>query len=162
MKTSQFLRFMKNTHPVIFIGMWFVLDIGISSLFLLAPEGSMDNASTEKIAEKMGQFGIFVFGVILAPIIETFLHHFLVIKGLRMVLKKAALSFYIAVPVSAVFFALIHPYSIYYITATFFTGLILGCAFYLGQYRRDMPAFLIVVILHSLYNLFASAMDFVL
>ena len=159
MKTSKLLNFLINIHPGIFIGIFFLLGILIDLPFLGVPEEASKNESWEQIKQTGGKLAVLFAGVIIAPLIETFVFQFSVIKILRFLIKNAALCFYIALLVSALLFSINHWYSVYYLMNTFFMGLLYAFAFYIGQYRRDMPAFLLVASIHGLGNLFAFVMD---
>ena len=78
---------------------------------------------------------------------------------MRFIIRNSLMVFFIAIPLSALTFAFNHNYSEYYQINAFFGGLIYAIAFFLGEYRRDLPAFIIVAIIHSLWNLFAFIMN---
>jgi hypothetical protein len=127
--------------------------------FLWAPEESTVNSSIETIEESGGKPVVFFLSVFIAPFLETIIYQFSVIKILRLVVKNALWCFCIAVPLSAILFSMDHPYSIYYKMTTFLVGLLYAGIFFIAQYRKDWPAFLVLVILHGSWNFFAFIME---
>jgi hypothetical protein len=118
----------------------------------LVPEDAFENDSVTKIRES-GEALLFFMAVIFAPLFETALFQFPIIKISRLLIKKPKWSLCVGVILSAIIFSLDHTYSIYYALDAFLMGLVLGFAFYIGIYRKEMPAFFIVAIIHSLWNL---------
>ncbi|MGM0530503.1 MAG: CPBP family glutamic-type intramembrane protease [Bacteroidota bacterium] len=159
MKTSKLLSFLFNTHLVVFLGIFFLLHLLINLPFLWAPDESTTNDTVTMLEETGGKATVLLVSVILAPLFETFVYQFSVIKILRFFINNAVWCFFIAIPISTLFFAWDHSYSRYYQIGAFFIGLLYASVFYLAQYRRELPAFLIVLILHSTWNLFAFIMD---
>lgn len=96
-----------------------------------------------------------VIAAIGAPLIETLLFQSLIIEVICKIIKRPRRNIYIAIIVSSVAFALNHTYSVGYVIITFFLGIIYALAYYYGKYRKE-SATILVFLLHSLYNLFAS------
>jgi len=122
------------------------------------PDDVTQNPHSE-IGNNLEKVSYFFMSIVFAPILETFIFQFSVIKIIRLFIKKAKWGFFISVPVSALLFSLNHSYSVAYMSATFLTGLIYAIAFYIAQYRRDFPAFFIIAIFHSSWNIFAFSMN---
>jgi uncharacterized protein len=159
MKKTKLIHFLLNTHIAIYLGVCFVTHLLIDIPFLFVPEENTTNDSLEMIEQTGGKAMVFFATVILAPVLETIIYQFSVIKIINWVIKKAVWSFSIAIPVSAFLFALSHPFSIYYQINTLLVGLLYATIFFIAQYRKDWPAFLVVVVLHASWNLFACIMD---
>ena len=159
MKTSKYFNFLLNTHLGVFLGMCFLLHLLINLPFLWVPEESTTNDTVEMLEETGGKATLLFASVIIAPLFETFLYQFSVIKILRFLIQNTVWCFLIAIPFSALLFAWDHPYSRYYQIGSFFIGLLYASVFYISQYRRELPAFLIVAIIHSSWNLFTFIMD---
>ena len=132
MKNSKLINFLLNTHIGIFLGICFLSQFFIVIPFCWVPEGSATNDSLEMIEQTGGKALVLFASVILAPVFETFIYQFSVIKIARWMLRNTVWSFSIAIPVSALLFALSHPYSIYYQTNTFFIGLLYATIFYIS------------------------------
>lgn len=107
------------------------------------------------MAESMRSKSIFpeiLLTVFLAPVVETLLFQLLIIEVVRKIIKRPKKNIYLALLLSSTAFALNHTYSLSYFTITFFGGFVLALAYYLGRYRKE-NAFIMVLIIHSLYNL---------
>lgn len=159
MKTPRFFHIFNSINIGVYIGIFFLIHLLISIPFLWVPEESTTNESIEMIEETGGKIWVLFASVILAPIFETFLYQFSVIKIIRFILKNAVLCFFISIPISALFFAWDHSYSTHYSLNALFIGLLYAIFFFIAQYRKELPAFLFVAILHSSWNLFAFIMD---
>lgn len=90
----------------------------------------------------------FIYAVILAPLLETFLFQMCVIKILRKINK---LNNSIVVIISALIFGLQHFYSLEYILNTTIAGIFLAYAFITYEKKKLLP-FCVVCIIHSLRN----------
>lgn len=158
MKTSKIIKFFTDMSLIKYVGIGFSLHLIVSLAFLLLPD-KMNKVNYFENLQHIEKVGLFFMSIGLAPILETFIFQFSVIKITRVFIKKAKWGLYISVPISALLFGLSHCYSIVYMFATFLTGLIYALAFYIAQYRRDFSAFIIVAAFHSLWNIFASIMN---
>jgi len=147
MKIHPLFRFFVRIPAFAFILLFLAVSVvtGIITTFL--PEPIIENPFT--IDDKWME--IFVV-LIVAPIIETLIFQSLIVELVCKFIKRPRNSFYIALILSALAFALSHTYSISYFVFTFIGGLILALAYYIGRYRKE-NAFLLVFIIHSLYNL---------
>jgi len=163
MEKSRFCSYLIRSNFFVFIGFFFLLDFLLVQLpfFCFDFGGSEDvlrNTSVE-LMEKQGKTVLLYGTVIFVPFIETFVFQFSIIKGVRLISKKAWVTIFLAIPLSAILFSIAHGYSIYYQAAAFVGGLILAAAFFLGMYRKDWPAFILVFMIHSCWNLFAFVME---
>ncbi|NJO69791.1 MAG: CPBP family intramembrane metalloprotease, partial [Bacteroidetes bacterium] len=68
------------------------------------------------------------------------------------IIKRPKYNICLALLLSSTAFALNHTYSLSYFVITFLGGLVLAIAYYLARYRRE-NAFIMVFLIHSLYNL---------
>jgi uncharacterized protein len=93
--------------------------------------------------------------VIAAPIMETLIFQALIIEIVCKIIKRPRKNIWIAVMVSSLAFGLNHTYSLSYFIITFFAGIILALAYYLGRYRKESPIVLVFII-HAIYNLSSS------
>ncbi len=96
-----------------------------------------------------------LIAVILAPLIETLLFQSLIIEIICRIIRRPRKNIFIAVIVSSLAFALNHTYSLSFFIITFFGGIVLALAYYLGRYRKE-SAIILVFLIHSLYNLSSS------
>jgi hypothetical protein len=161
MKTSKILNYIIRNRFIAFFGVCFSLHLLVSLPFLLLPDDLTQNPHSE-VGNNLEKVNYFFMSIVLGPLFETFIFQFSVIKVIRLFIKKAKWGLYISVPFSALLFSLNHSYSIAYMVATFLTGLVYAVAFYIAQYRRDFPAFIIVAIIHSSWNIFAFSMNEIL
>jgi hypothetical protein len=159
MKKSKLIYFLLNTHIAIYLGVCFLAQLLIDIPFLFVSEENATNDSLEMIEQTSGKAMVLFAAVILAPVFETIIYQFSVIKIITWVIKNTVWSFSIAISASAFLFALSHPFSIYYQINTFLVGLLYAIIFLISQYRKDWPAFLVVLVLHASWNLFACIMD---
>lgn len=122
----------------------------------LLPEPELtDSMATNSIVLNL------IIAVLLAPIIETTIFQALIIEIVFKFIKRPRLNIWIAILASSTAFALNHTYSFWYIFITFIAGVILALAYYLGKYRKE-GAFILVFIIHSMYNLLTSLYNFCL
>jgi len=96
--------------------------------------------------------------VIMGPIAETVIFHFILIEILIFIFRQKAMKNFFVVIISAFFFGLSHYYSIEYIIITFVSGLVLSTAYILAKNRNMLP-FVVVYFIHALFNLI-SLMEF--
>ena len=158
MKLSKSITYLIRSRIIIFWSVFFALHILVSVPFIFIPEEWTKSTYLQEVDhfEKLGQFFL---SVALGPLFETFVFQFSIIQIVRLLIKKAKWAMLISVPLSALLFSLNHYYFPAYMVATFLTGLIYAFAYYIARYRRDLPAFLVVAILHSFWNLFAFGMN---
>jgi uncharacterized protein len=94
---------------------------------------------------------IFIAPILLAPILETFLGQYLPYYLLIKINYMKERSYLILIA-SALFFGLLHFYSLFYIIYAFFLGLILSYG-YMLRVKDDKRTFIFIAICHSLLNL---------
>ncbi len=135
----------------IFIFIFPSLILGAITTFLPEPD-MLGSPAVESIVLEL------LIAVVVAPLIETLLFQSLVIEIICKLIKRPRKNIWISVIASSLAFSMNHTYSISYMVITFFAGLILAIAYYLGRYRKEGPIVLVFVI-HSLYNLITSLYD---
>jgi membrane protease YdiL (CAAX protease family) len=128
--------------------------LGVITIFLPEPEVAGYIAADSIVIEML-------IAVIAAPLIETLLFQSLIIEIVCKIIKRPRQNIHIAVIASALAFALSHLYSLSYFIITFFGGIILALAYYLGRYRKE-GAIILVFIIHSMYNLVISLYNMLL
>lgn len=106
--------------------------------------------STDNDLSKFSVISKFALTIILAPLIETFLFQYLP-NIILVKLKITNRAWLIVLP--AILFGCMHFYFWLYAVAAFFGGLILNFL-YIYCKERSKYYFLIVVLFHSLYNLY--------
>jgi hypothetical protein len=94
---------------------------------------------------------LFILPIILAPIFETFLGQYLPYYLLNKV-KYLNERSYLILLASALFFGLLHFYSLFYIIYAFMLGLIFMYG-YMIRIKTDKKAFILIAISHSILNL---------
>lgn len=135
----------------VFAGSFLVFKIVVIGLLVLLSKFA-DLSDIIALELDNGQFNddndVF-YGIVTAPVLETFIFQYLIIKGLlyiQLVKRYPA----IAILVSAIVFSLGHarPYNI------IFAGIVLAYNFYyFNKYRPGSFAYWSTVLLHSFYNL---------
>lgn len=115
----------------------------------IAPPGSNSNPVADKLEEEL-MIVHFVELVIAGPLLETFLFQFLPFHFFRW-FTKGQFNFYLCLFFSATLFGANHPYNIYYIILTSFSGAFLIHLFYAAKLRRQ-NAFFLVFAVHALNN----------
>ncbi len=111
--------------------------------FLIAPKDSDKNTVL-----------LFFEVIILAPLLETLLHQVFVYKIFDKFLNlKIKRNEYLLIFLGALFFGLLHPYSVIYMFNTFFIGGILMYA-YILKAKNKKEAFILLAIIHLLRNLY--------
>ncbi len=134
-----------QTYKFILILYGFSVLLGAITTFL--PEQEMAEPTTsESILLEI------LLAVFLAPVVETLLFQLFIIEVVRKIIKRPKKNICLALLLSSTAFALSHTYSLSYFAITFWGGFILALAYYLGRYRRE-NGFIIVLIIHSMYNL---------
>ena len=94
---------------------------------------------------------LFFSSVILIPLIETFLNQFLPYYLLIKV-KYLREKSYLILLISAVFFGVLHFYSVFYIIFGFLLGLVFMYG-YMVRIKTDNKTFYLIAITHALFNL---------
>lgn len=153
MKFHPLFRFLIRIPAFVFVLLFLAASIitGIITTFL--PEPTIEDPFT--IDNKWVKI---IFSLIIVPLIETLLFQSLIIEIVCKFIKRPRHNLYVAIILSAFAFAFSHTYSISYVVFTFVGGLILAFAYYIGRYRRE-NAFLLVVIIHALYNLWTILLN---
>ena len=126
----------------------------ISVKLIIFFSGSINLGKPEYL--DLGLTDQFFWTVLLVPAAESFIFHFILIEIFLYLFKMNRLKNYLAISFSALLFSLFHFYSIDYMIIAFFCGLILSSCYIVAK-QRDMLAFIIVLIVHSFYNLISLA-----
>ena len=146
---ANFKRLNRLTFVIILTSALYVIAISFNFVFGLIKEKDIflfDFSSKEK------NIGLLFFSpVILAPIFETFLNQFLPYYLLNKI-KYFNERSYLIILVSAIFFGLLHFYSVFFIIYAFLLGLVLMYG-YMIKIRTDKKTFYLIAICHSLLNL---------
>lgn len=148
---QKYIRAFASKNEIICI---FIL-LGISYIVLaplLALEYAVPSLSLETnpvISNHKSFTERFIIAVIFGPLIETIIFQWLPIKILRV---KFKLSFCVVCTLSAVAFAISHPYGIGYIIFTFILGYLFAAG-YIVLRNTNKSAFRVVWVTHALRNL---------
>ena len=123
----------------------YVVTIGLNFLFgyLLFPEQQSASAILNFTVKEA-----FWIGVIFAPLLETYLIQYLVIKNVH----KWTGIYWIAVLASAIIFGASHTYSVPYMILTFLSGIVYGII-YVVLALRGKDRFVYITLTHALHNL---------
>jgi hypothetical protein len=93
----------------------------------------------------------FIWTVILGPLFETIIFHFILMEILIHIFNKVAYGNWWVVSISAIIFGLSHYYSIDYIIIAVSGGVVLSIAYIVAR-KRNMIAFLVVFAIHAILN----------
>lgn len=150
-----------NRKNVVFVlgmvGVAIVFSISISFLLGLYGIQLVNPISSRGLSEKI------IEGVILAPLLESWLFQylpFLIFK--KWYKKEARLSTILYISTSTLLFSIQHCYSIWYILAMIVPGIILAYSFihFYKLYNNLIVPFWFIVIIHALMNLIATISDY--
>lgn len=143
------IKYLLKVRAYKFVLIFFGFSVLLGSITTFLPEPEMAEPLTaENILQEI------LLAVFLAPIIETLLFQLLIIEIIRKIIKRPKKNICVALLLSSTAFALNHTYSLGYFVITFLGGFVLALAYYLGIFRRE-NAFVMVLLIHSLYNLSA-------
>jgi len=90
--------------------------------------------------------------VIIGPIFETVIFHFILIELLLYLFRRNQFCNYFVIIISALLFSASHYYSFDYLIIAFTGGVILSTAYIVAKFRNMLP-FAIVFLIHVTYNL---------
>lgn len=108
------------------------------------------NSNQKNGLENLSGSAKFIFIMILAPIIETFIFQYLPNKILTLFNVK---NFYVLLIIPVIIFSSMHFYTYIYIAMTFIGGSFLNF-FFLKAKEKTIFYLLLTILFHSLYNLF--------
>lgn len=151
---ESFLRI----NIILYILVWVFLSYGVLRLYVLLPFDMSNLVPTSILEYKENPFEFYFLTLIFAPVLETLISQTLIIKFTQKVLKIYNKK-WVLLPIflSAICFALQHIYNLNYVCLTFLGGLVFAGCYVMTQYRvRKVSPTLIVIIVHSLYNLTIS------
>jgi len=155
-KESSYLKFIIISYLIILFG-YFSPSIIIEHLFNLHP--------VNPLSKTLNEINLYVFAVIIAPMIETLIFQILLIKGFYIFLyifladkiSENKILIY-AIILSSIIFGGLHYYSHIYIFMMFVLGIFFGMIYYYSDRKKIHPFFPIAII-HSLYNLTVILFD---
>lgn len=150
LKQISSVRYFIKAPTYLFILIFLCPSMILGAITTFLPEPDMAGSpAVESIVLEL------LIAVVLAPLLETLLFQSLIIEIICRFIKRPRKNIWISVIASSLAFSLNHAYSISYVVITFFAGVILAIAYYLGRYRKEGPIVLIFLI-HSIYNLLTS------
>ncbi len=147
--------YLKSKNPILFLTVYLILSFLVILITILIfyitkflNPNYVDNHQNIIFDKPSDTIWVkFISVVFIAPIVETFIFQYIIIKSL---LGKVD-SLWIVL-ISSSFFGLSHFYDLFYIVNTFFIGLVFATAFINWKGTKLSP-FFIVFIVHSLHNL---------
>ncbi|MGF1587045.1 MAG: type II CAAX prenyl endopeptidase Rce1 family protein [Bacteroidales bacterium] len=116
-------------------------------IFLI--NGSINNGAPFYL--EMSLIDQFIWTVIMGPLFETIIFHFILMEILIHIFNKVAYGNWWVVSISAILFGSIHYYSIDYIIIAVIAGVVLSIAYIVAK-KRNMIAFLVVFAIHAIHN----------
>lgn len=116
---------------------------------------SVNNNSKPESFSGISNTSKFVFLCLIAPLFETYIFQYAIIKWLSLTKMKD----WVIVLVSSLLFGLSHFYNLLYIVNTFFAGVVLALSFMLWK-NKKVDAFWVTAIVHALHNLCILIMSF--
>lgn len=144
----KIIRFFKESSILSVIIYMTMLSIVVSNIF--AAIGDIMGEDLKGVDfSKYSKTEEFFLVVIFAPLIETLMLQYLVIKGVRYLTK----NIHIQCLVSAVLFSANHNFNVLYMIDAFFIGLILGYTFLIAKIKKSYP-FWATFLVHLLINLY--------
>lgn len=103
--------------------------------------------------DKLSIWEQFFLGCIVAPLLETWV--FMVLPN-KLLIKIGVKNINLLIIIPALLFGVSHYYNLLYIAAMIVAGLIMNFLYvYCKQFKSSSEAFLYVVLLHTLYNIFS-------
>lgn len=142
-----------DKYYFLFIALLTIVFVSYSGSYIIEYIAGEDTLNIDFFNDKSLLY-IFIFTVIVGPIIETLIFQFGIIE-LILLLKKNKFFEILAILISSIIFGLTHNYNVYYIIFGVFIGIIFGIIYIVAKRRKDMNAFTIVLIAHAFTNLIA-------
>lgn len=137
-----------RTNFILLIFLFVSISIFISYFFvLIAFLLNQPEALSRNDLDRLNIQETFWVAIIFAPMFETFIFQFCVIKLFNRLFK----NYFLGIVVSAIFFGFNHSFSIIYVINTVFIGILLGYAFVVCIKRNGYP-FWTVFLIHALIN----------
>ena len=148
-KADEFLKKLSTLKFIITITFCtFLVSIALGSLSAILNTTISD---TDVAVSNSSLIEAFIVSVIIAPLIETLIFQYVIIKYLRKLnILKNRNS--IIILISAILFGLAHTYSLQYVIHMFFIGILLAYSFSIYEKKESSP-FWTVCAIHSLRNL---------
>jgi uncharacterized protein len=94
----------------------------------------------------------FFISVIIGPVIETLLFHFLLMELLLFLFKKANHRYFLVIIISSIIFAISHRFQVHFLIMSFIGGIILASSYIIAKIKNMIPV-VIVFFIHALANL---------
>jgi hypothetical protein len=151
MQLEKFLA-TKKDYQIILIAFVFLY---LSGSFLSQIKSLLNIETVNTVMTTKNNWEKFLFGVLVGPFFETFIFQFLIEKIFNSIFKNIV---YLTL-LSAILFGLSHNYDWFYLLYSFIIGFYLTYL-YLLLLRSKRKAFLIILLIHSFYNLSVFLNDF--
>ncbi len=135
----------------VYIAAFVAIKLLIAYLFSLVALEDLGKSILSDIPDLGTNTQRFITLVFLAPLVETCLFQYLFFEHLSRYLKNSVIIF-----LSAIAFVLGHTYNSGYILYAFFSGLLYSVGYY---YRLNSHPYLMVFLIHSIYNLLALLLN---
>lgn len=120
-----------------------------------------DGIDTSNISQDLGLLKKVLYGVLFAPLIETFFFQYLPVELLRLITKNKELFI---VNFSGVLFGFAHYFNnhdFFFSIAAFFVGLLFAVVYIFAKKRKDISfPFLLVFSVHSVINLISLSINY--
>jgi len=158
MLDSYIKYFNKFSNKKLFIWLWFFIIIITLTISKLMEYIDIDFGVESMDIEKEGMVKMIGYGVIIGPVIETFIFTFLPYKLLSRIIKNDTLIIIIA----SLLFGISHFYSLMYIIYGVILGLILNTyyVYLLKKNNNTLTAFGLVTLLHASTNLTSLFLEY--
>ncbi len=148
--TSIRLR-LEGLNHVVYIAAFVAIKLLIAYLFSLVALEYLGKSILRDIPDLGTNTQRFITLVFFAPLVETYLFQYLFFEHLSRYLKNSVI-----ILLSAIAFGLGHTYYSGYILYAFFSGLLYSVGYY---YRLNSHPYVIVFLIHSVYNLLALLLN---
>lgn len=142
---------LEGLNNAVYIAAFVAIKLLITYLFSLVALEYLGKSILSDIPDLGTNTQRFITLVFLAPLVETYLFQYLFFEHLSRYLKNSVIIF-----LSAIAFGLGHTYNSAYILYAFFSGLLYSVCYY---YRLNSHPYVIVFLIHSVYNLLAILLN---
>lgn len=136
---------MERLNDVAYISVFVAIKLLVAYLFSLVALEFLGRSIMSDTPEWGTRTQSFITIVLLGPLAETYFCQHLFFKYLPRYLSGGGI-----ILLSAIVFGLLHSYNSVYVLYAFFSGLLLSLSYY---YRLNSHPFVIVYLIHSIYNL---------
>ncbi len=148
---KRIIKFYYYLNPVAFVLVNYLLLLFILFVFFGIPDYFFNIMSGVKneATTNLKPTELFITTVIVAPLLETFLFQYGIIKSIVYLSDNKYKTQ--AIILSAMAFTLIHSYSIIYMIYAFIMGLFFGILYFTSLKKKLYP-FLVIAFVHALFN----------